>query len=65
MNIADKLIVITGAAGGIGAAVAREFAAKGARLVLSDLDLNTLMPLADELSAVAVQCDVTHEESIQ
>lgn len=65
MNIADKLIVITGAAGGIGAAVARELAAKGARLVLSDLDVTTLESLADELGAVAVQCDATSEESIQ
>ena len=64
MNLANKLIVITGAAGGIGAAVARAFANKGARLVLSDMNLTSLQPLADELGAMAVECDATNETSI-
>lgn len=65
MNLTDKLVVITGAAGGIGAAVARVFAEKGAILVLSDLNLEALTPLADELDCMAVQCDASSEASIQ
>ena len=34
----DRVAVITGGAGGIGTAIARAFAARGARLVLADLD---------------------------
>ncbi|MGW0007370.1 SDR family NAD(P)-dependent oxidoreductase [Nocardia grenadensis] len=46
-----KTAVLTGAAGALGGAVARRFAAEGVRsLVLADLDPDALTPLADELS---------------
>ena len=45
----DKVIVITGASKGIGAELARQLAAKGAKLVLAARD-------AKELDAVAQQC---------
>ena len=35
MNVEQSVIAITGAAGGLGAAMARRFAAEGARLALS------------------------------
>ena len=59
-----QVVVITGAAGGIGAALARRFAADGARLALLDLELDRLEPLAGELSsggadALPIVCDVT------
>jgi len=65
MNLDNKYIAITGAANGIGAAVAREFSKRGAKLALSDIDLSALKPLADELGAIAIQCDATSEDSIQ
>lgn len=66
MDISGKLIAITGAANGIGAAVAKEFSARGARLALSDINVEALKPLAQELGAVvATQCDATSEQSIQ
>ena len=37
-NLKDKIVFITGAASGIGAATARAFAAQGCELVLADLD---------------------------
>lgn len=46
----DKVVVITGAASGIGAASARAFAAENARLALLDRDKSGLEELADELS---------------
>lgn len=45
----DKVVVITGAASGIGAATARAFAAEGARLALLDVDDARLSALAEEL----------------
>lgn len=68
MNFADKGIVVTGAAGGIGAALARHFHSLGARVVVSDLSRDDVTSLAEELaskradSAWAVPCDVSTEE---
>ena len=49
----DKVVVITGAAGGIGRALAQAFAARGARLALIDLGGPGLAELAAELPASA------------
>ena len=58
-----KTAVITGAAGGIGAAVARRFAEAGYTLVLGDLNAVALEELAGELAALttvhALTCDVS------
>ena len=58
-----KTAVITGAAGGIGAAVSRRFAEAGAALVLGDLNAVALEELAGELAALttvhALTCDVS------
>lgn len=59
MLLRDKVCVITGAANGIGRAMARCFAAEGARLVLADLDGDRLARVAEELSCEAVVGNVT------
>lgn len=46
-----KTVLITGATGGFGKRAAEQFAAEGARLVLSDLDAEALAALADSLDA--------------
>ncbi|MHA3977055.1 SDR family NAD(P)-dependent oxidoreductase [Halovulum sp. GXIMD14794] len=51
--IADQRVCITGAAHGLGAAIARAFAAKGARLVLMDFDRSALEASAETLNAEA------------
>ncbi len=58
-----KVALITGAAGGIGAAAARSFAHEGARLLLSDADEDRARQLAEELGggARAMRHDVTSE----
>ena len=66
----DRVAVITGAAGGIGSALARAFAERGARLVLADLDESGLETVAKELEAkgaeaLTVRTDVSQRESVE
>ncbi|HLT96657.1 MAG TPA: SDR family oxidoreductase [Acidimicrobiia bacterium] len=62
MEIRDKVVVVTGAARGIGEAIARRFAAEQPRgLVLSDIDADALRAVASELGAKAVVADVATE----
>jgi len=52
MRLKDKVVVVTGAAAGIGLACARVFAAEGARVMLADLD-----QAKGEAAAEAIQAD--------
>jgi NAD(P)-dependent dehydrogenase (short-subunit alcohol dehydrogenase family) len=66
MKVKGKVTVITGAAGGIGAATARKFAQGGARgVVVADLDRGRLDGVAKEIGGLAVTCDVTKEADIR
>jgi 3(or 17)beta-hydroxysteroid dehydrogenase len=65
-RIAGKVAVITGAAGGIGAAIARLFAREGARLVLTDIDAAAAGALAAAIAPaggppLALEHDVADE----
>jgi meso-butanediol dehydrogenase / (S,S)-butanediol dehydrogenase / diacetyl reductase len=59
-----RIVLITGAARGIGAATARRLARESARLVLADVDGVGVEKVAAELGAVAVQADVTNAADI-
>ncbi|MDV9188114.1 SDR family oxidoreductase [Streptomyces sp. SR27] len=52
-------VVVTGAGGGIGAALARRFAAEGARVVVNDLDPVRTKAVAEEIGALAVPGDAS------
>ena len=58
MNLQDQVCVVTGAARGIGLAVAQALASKGARVVLADVDEAALNAVTVP-NAKAVVCDIT------
>ncbi|MFF4697684.1 SDR family oxidoreductase [Streptomyces chattanoogensis] len=57
--VRDKAVVVTGAGGGIGAALARRFAAEGARVVVNDLDEAKAQRTAEETGGIAVPGDAS------
>jgi len=69
MDIRDKVAVVTGGAGGIGAAIARRFAEGGARaVVVADVNLERAQDVARECgaaTATAVRCDVSLEADVR
>ena len=60
----DKRVFVTGAADGIGAALARSFKAAGARVVLSDIAEERLRETAGSLGSPSLPCDVTNPTSL-
>lgn len=66
IRLDGKVAVITGGAGGIGAATARLMTARGARVAIADIAIDAARALADSLpDAIAVPLDLETEESIQ
>jgi len=70
VNFKDKVIVITGAAGGIGTAVAKKLRSEGAKLVLVDIDEEELIKLVNNLNLpesdyLLVPTDVSKEEQVE
>ncbi|MGW6281428.1 SDR family NAD(P)-dependent oxidoreductase [Kribbella sp. NPDC055071] len=61
----DKVIFLTGAGRGIGAAAARLFAAEGAQLMLAARTESELVVVAKELDAAYVVCDLTEPDSVR
>ena len=65
MKLADKVVVVTGGASGIGRALCRRFAVEGARgIVVSDVDLAGAAEVAGEIGGLAMQADVGRESDI-
>ncbi len=66
MKLKNKVAVVTGAAGGIGRAIAKRFIAEGARVAIADLKVEAAEATAAELGpdAIAITMDVTSELSV-
>jgi NAD(P)-dependent dehydrogenase (short-subunit alcohol dehydrogenase family) len=60
----DRAVIVTGAAHGIGAAIARHLAALGWRVAAADVDGDAVGGIAAEVGGVAVACDVGSEADI-
>jgi 3-hydroxybutyrate dehydrogenase len=70
MNMKDKVCIVTGAASGIGQAIAERYAAEGAKVAIADLNLDAATATAKLIDdqtpgmAMAVAMDVTSEEQV-
>ena len=71
-ELSRRVALVTGAAGGIGKAIAERLAVEGAMVVLTDIDLEKTRVVAEainqkagEANATAVKMDVTSESSVQ
>jgi len=70
LNLAGKVCVVSGAAGGIGSAIASTLAEAGARLVLVDRDAEGCARVAhtlreQDVEAMTVTCDIGDESSVR
>jgi NAD(P)-dependent dehydrogenase (short-subunit alcohol dehydrogenase family) len=59
---APQRVVVTGAGGGIGAALAARFAADGAEVIVSDIDPRAAAGVASEIGGLAVPADAGNED---
>ena len=69
MEATDRVAVVTGAASGMGLAIARQLAARGDRVALLDLQLDAARKASDELcasgaSAIALEADVSDRRAV-
>jgi 3-hydroxybutyrate dehydrogenase len=69
MSLQDRVAFITGAASGIGKAIAQRYAREGAQVVIADLSLAAAQACAEEIKsaggrALAVVADVSNEEQV-
>jgi 3-hydroxybutyrate dehydrogenase len=70
MNLKDKACIVTGAASGIGNAIALRYAQAGAKVAIADLNQEAAQKAADAISAstgaeaLAIVMDVTSEEQV-
>ena len=65
MKVAGEVVVVTGAAGGIGRALARRFHGDGAKAIaIADIDRAGATAVAREIRGVAFHCDVGKEADV-
>jgi NAD(P)-dependent dehydrogenase (short-subunit alcohol dehydrogenase family) len=65
MRLAGKVIVVTGAASGIGRAMVRRFAEDGASVVAVDVDAGGLEKVASQIGCEAAVCDVSDKAAVE
>ncbi|NHC02705.1 2-hydroxycyclohexanecarboxyl-CoA dehydrogenase [Acinetobacter sp. 187] len=65
----NKVVIVTGGAGGIGSATCRRLAAEGAKVAIFDMNVEAANTLADEIKAkngqaIAIKCDITQHNVV-
>ncbi|MDQ6805207.1 MAG: SDR family NAD(P)-dependent oxidoreductase [Actinomycetota bacterium] len=65
MALVDGNVLVTGATGGIGQAIARAFAPRGATLLLTGRRSDVLAPLAEETGGRALPCDLASRPDVE
>lgn len=70
MKLSGKVAIVTGAASGMGKAIAQLFASEGAKVVVSDLNIDNASAVVEEIktgggTALAVAANVAKEEDVQ
>lgn len=68
-GLKDKVIIVTGGAGGIGSATCKRLAQEGAKVAVFDMNMQAAEALVAEIrnaqgQALAVQCDITSREGV-
>ena len=68
-GLKNKVVIVTGASGGIGSAIARQFAAEGARLILhyreNRRSADTLRKELKHNESIAIRADLTAEAEVK
>ena len=70
LTVKDKVCIITGAASGIGLAIAKRFAADGARIAIADMNKDAADKAAQDINAagqgqaIGIAMDVTNEDQV-
>jgi len=70
MKLQDKVCIVTGAASGIGNAIAHKYASEGGKVAIADLNIEAAQKAADDIiakfgtAAMALAMDVTSEEQV-
>src|SRR3954451_13405412 len=65
MRLADRTALVTGGASGIGAATCRRLAAEGARVAVTDLNLDGARDVAGDIDGAAFAMDVADAASVR
>ena len=65
MTLQDRVALVTGGGRGIGAATAARLAHDGARVVVSDMDVEPAEEVAKPIGGLAIACDVTDREQVE
>ena len=68
-DLKDKVVIITGAGGGIGQALAKGYAEQGSKVVLADVSVEKALEAKEIIdqcggTSFAIKCDVTNEKDV-
>ena len=64
MNIHEQAALVTGGGSGLGEAVARELARRGAKVTLLDVNADRAAQVAGEIGGLGLRCDITSPEEV-